>query len=81
MIYDGMFTDAEYPLCRGWGHSTWQKGVVLAQAAEVGSLGIVHLYPQHDDVYLRRVEAEMKRAMPSAFIARERQDLVFAPVA
>lgn len=73
MVYDGMFTEGEYPCCRGWGHSTWQKGVELAQAAGVKALAIMHLHPAHTDAMLRRVEADMQAAMPTAFIARERQ--------
>lgn len=73
MVYDGMFTDGEYPRCKGWGHSTWQKGVELAKAANVKALAIIHLHPAHSDVMLRAMEADMQAAMPSAFIARERQ--------
>lgn len=73
MVYDGMFTDGEYPTCRGWGHSTWQKGVELAQAAGVAALAIIHLHPAHSDTVLRAVEADMRATMPTAFIARERQ--------
>jgi phosphoribosyl 1,2-cyclic phosphodiesterase len=80
IIYDGMFSEAEYTRCRGWGHSTWQKGVELCEAAKVKSLAIFHLYPQHDDEYLRAVEAEMQVAMPTAFIAREGQAFALAPV-
>jgi len=76
MIYDGMFSEAEYPRCRGWGHSTWQKGVELAKAAGVKALAIFHLYPGHDDAFLRAQEAEMQAVMPTAFVARERQSVV-----
>lgn len=80
VMYDGMFTEAEYPRCQGWGHSTWQKGVEMARAAGVKALAICHLYPYHDDDDLRGIEAAMQAAMPSAFIARERQKLAFSPV-
>ncbi|MFE1600813.1 MBL fold metallo-hydrolase [Methylobacterium sp. ID0610] len=76
VVYDGMFTEGEYPACRGWGHSTWEKGVELCQAAKVGQLGIIHLYPQHGDAMLRDMERAMQAAMPTAFIARERQKIV-----
>jgi len=72
MIYDGMFTESEYTGCKGWGHSTWQKGVELCRAAGVKALAIFHLYPGHDDAYLKTLEGEMKAVMPTAFIARER---------
>ena len=80
MIYDGMFSEAEYPNCRGWGHSTWHKGVELAQAAGVKALAIFHLYPGHDDASIKAAEAEMQILMPTAFVARERQSVSLAPV-
>ena len=78
MIYDGMFTESEYTGCKGWGHSTWQKGVELCRAAGVKALAIFHLYPGHDDAYLKIIEGEMQAVMPTAFIARERQSVTLA---
>jgi phosphoribosyl 1,2-cyclic phosphodiesterase len=80
MIYDGMFSDAEYTRCQGWGHSTWHKGVELARAANVKALAIFHIFPGHDDGFLSTAEAEMKTLMPTAFVARERQTIAFAPL-
>jgi phosphoribosyl 1,2-cyclic phosphodiesterase len=81
VIYDAMFTQEQYPACKGWGHSTWEAGVALCRAAGVGALAIFHLHPAHDDVHLRGVEAAAQAAMPTAFVAREGACLVFAPVA
>jgi phosphoribosyl 1,2-cyclic phosphodiesterase len=78
VVYDGMFTEAEYPACKGWGHSTWQKGVELCRVAGAKALAIVHLYPEHDDATLRAMEAELQRAMPGAFIAREGQEIALS---
>jgi phosphoribosyl 1,2-cyclic phosphodiesterase len=80
VIYDGMFSEDEYPRCRGWGHSTWEKGVELCRAAGAKSLAIFHLHPAHDDDYLLRMEADLKAAMPTAFIARQGQELTLSPV-
>lgn len=80
VIYDGMFSEAEYCRCTGWGHSTWEKGVDLCRAAEAKALAIFHLYPGHDDDTLKTAEAQMQRIMPTAFMARERQALHFAPL-
>jgi phosphoribosyl 1,2-cyclic phosphodiesterase len=77
VLYDGMFSENEYTTCRGWGHSTWQKGVELCQAADVKALAIFHLYPGHTDAALRATETEMQAVMPGAFIARERQAFTF----
>src|SRR6266851_1591806 len=58
MIYDGNYTDEEWPARIGWGHSTWQEGVRLAEAANAKSLVIFHHDPDHDDRFLDRVAAE-----------------------
>lgn len=79
VIYDGMFSEAEYCTCVGWGHSTWQKGIALASAAGAKALAIFHLHPSHDDEHLRQVEAAAKAEMPGAFVARDGQTLVFTP--
>jgi phosphoribosyl 1,2-cyclic phosphodiesterase len=80
VIYDGMFSETEYLRCKGWGHSTWQKGMALCRAASVEGLAIFHLHPQHDDTYLRKVEAEIRQQMAGAFLAREGQILSYTPV-
>ena len=81
LIYDGMFSEQEYTVCKGWGHSTWQAGVALCRAAGVKAMAIFHLHPQHDDEHLLAVEEAIRADMPTAFIAREGQTLAFAPVA
>ena len=52
MIYDSSYTDDEYPRYKGWGHSTWQEGMRLADAAGVGTLAIFHHDPSHDDAFM-----------------------------
>ncbi|NEO26540.1 MAG: MBL fold metallo-hydrolase, partial [Kamptonema sp. SIO4C4] len=48
-IYDAMYTDEEYHNPKspkvGWGHSTWQEGVKIADAAGVRQLVILHHEP------------------------------------
>jgi hypothetical protein len=53
--------------------------VELSKAAGVKALAIFHLYPGHDDHFLKAAEAAMQAVMPTAFMARERQSLVFEP--
>lgn len=64
MIYDSSYTDAEYPRYRGWGHSTWQEGVRLADAAGVGTLAIFHHDPSHDDAFMDGVAHEAAALRP-----------------
>ncbi|MCR9215148.1 MAG: MBL fold metallo-hydrolase [Proteobacteria bacterium] len=71
VIYDSTYTDEEYPQFAGWGHSTWQEGVRLCKAANVGQLAIFHHDPSHDDAFMDTVAREAFKAWPNAFVARE----------
>lgn len=64
MIYDSSYTDAEYPRYKGWGHSTWQEGMRIADAADVGTLAIFHHDPSHDDAFMDGVAREAAAARP-----------------
>ena len=71
LIYDSTYSDEEFDAKVGWGHSTWQEGIRLAQAAEVGNLAIFHHDPDHDDTYMKQVSVKARRVWPGAFVARE----------
>ncbi len=70
-IYDSTYTDEEYPRFAGWGHSTWQEGARLADAARVKTLVVFHHDPDHDDDFMDRVQEEADRARPGTVVARE----------
>jgi phosphoribosyl 1,2-cyclic phosphodiesterase len=71
MIYDATYTEAEYPAHVGWGHSTWEEGVRIANAAGVKVLALFHHDPAHDDDFLDAVGAEATAARPGTIVARE----------
>jgi phosphoribosyl 1,2-cyclic phosphodiesterase len=64
MIYDSSYTDAEYERYKGWGHSTWQEGVRVADAAGVGTLVIFHHDPSHGDAFMDDVAREAAALRP-----------------
>ena len=70
-IYDSTYTAEEYPRYRGWGHSTWQEGVRLADAAEVKLFTVFHHAPEHDDNTMDEIAAAVRRARPASTIAHE----------
>jgi phosphoribosyl 1,2-cyclic phosphodiesterase len=70
LIYDCMYTEAEFEPCRGYGHSTWQEGVRLCEAAGVRQLVIFHHRPGRDDAGLRLIEAEAQARFPGAIVAK-----------
>lgn len=71
MVYDASYTDAEYPRFKGWGHSTWQEGVRVADAAGVRQLVIFHHEPSHHDDAMDAIAAEAERVRPGTVVARE----------
>ena len=71
LIYDAQYTPEEYPAKVGWGHSTWQEGVRLADAADVDTLVLFHHDPQHDDEILDRIGVEVDARRPGTIVGRE----------
>jgi phosphoribosyl 1,2-cyclic phosphodiesterase len=74
-IYDCTYTDAEYEHPTngkvGWGHSTWQEGVRLAQAAGAKELAIFHHDPGHDDLFMDEVARSATALFDGAMVAQE----------
>lgn len=77
VIYDCTYTDDEFPAKRGWGHSTWQEGVRLCDAAGAKRFVVFHHDPGHDDRAMDAIAAAVDRARPGSVVARE--GLVLAP--
>jgi phosphoribosyl 1,2-cyclic phosphodiesterase len=71
LIYDANYTDDEFVKRIGWGHSTWQEGVRLADAAGVDTLVLFHHDPQHHDDMLDRIAAEVEAKRPGTIVGRE----------
>lgn len=71
MIYDACYTQEEHALKKGWGHSTFNHGIKIAQAAEVKKLGLFHHDYTHTDIMVDHIEQEAQKLMPQAFAARQ----------
>jgi phosphoribosyl 1,2-cyclic phosphodiesterase len=75
LIYDATYTDQEFPSHKGWGHSTWQEGVRVADAAGVGRLVLFHHAPSRTDDELDGIEAAAAALRPGTVAAREGMEL------
>jgi phosphoribosyl 1,2-cyclic phosphodiesterase len=71
VILDTTYTDEEMPSHVGWGHSSWQQGIRLADAAGAGRLCLFHHDPEHDDRFMDSVAAAADAARPGTIVARE----------
>ncbi|HMA51234.1 MAG TPA: MBL fold metallo-hydrolase [Magnetospirillaceae bacterium] len=76
VIYDCTYTDEEFPNHVGWGHSTWQQGIRLCQAAGARQLAIFHHNPDHTDKMMAEIEAEAKKVWSGTIVAREEMALI-----
>jgi phosphoribosyl 1,2-cyclic phosphodiesterase len=80
LVYDAMYTPEEYrgdagPSRRGWGHSTFEAGSRLADAAEVGSLCLFHHDPAHDDAFMDALGKRALTRRPGTIVAAEGMEL------
>ena len=71
VIYDATYTDEEFERFHGWGHSTWQEGVRLCEAAGAKQLVAFHHDPDHDDEALDRIGAALEHRRAGSLVARE----------
>ena len=56
LLYDAQYTQAEYPACKGYGHSTPQEGIKLAEQAAVKKLLFIHHAPWRKDKDFEQLE-------------------------
>ena len=71
VIIDTTYTDEELPEHVGWGHSSWQQAVRLANEAGARTLCLFHHDPEHDDNEMDRIGAAAAKARPGTLVARE----------
>ena len=71
MIYDSTYTDKEFPARSDWGHSTWQEGLRLANAANVKIFVVFHHDPDHTDGFMDRVAIDVEKARQGSVVALE----------
>ena len=71
VIYDSTYTEEEFTTKVGWGHSTWNEGVALCQAANVKKMAIFHHEPAHEDDFMDQLEVEAQGVWKDCFAARE----------
>ncbi len=77
MIYDANYTEEDYPRHIGWGHSTWQEAIRLADHAQAKKLALFHHDPARTDAMLDDIAAAAEEQRPGTVVAREGLSLAF----
>ncbi|MFH1039200.1 MAG: MBL fold metallo-hydrolase [PVC group bacterium] len=76
LVFDGQYDDRNYPDYRGWGHSTWQNAVDVAERVRAGQLIVTHHDPLADDSILEKIEENLTRVSPTARLGRQGMEVV-----
>jgi phosphoribosyl 1,2-cyclic phosphodiesterase len=76
VIYDSTYTEEEFPAKVGWGHSTWEEGMRLCQAANVKRLAIFHHDPDHNDDFMDDLAKTAEKAWSGNFVSREGMEVI-----
>jgi|GEM_PF-31370 len=74
-IFDSTYTDEEYASYKGWGHSTWEQGLRIAEAAGVKRLVTFHHNPDVDDRTLDARFVQLKARHAESLVAREGMEI------
>src|SRR5205823_2642793 len=56
LVHDAQYTAEELQKRRGWGHSSFDQAMQVAEMAGVKRLALTHHDPEHDDEFLQRIE-------------------------
>ena len=79
LIHDAQYRAEDYILPskpkQGWGHSTPDMAIAVAQAAKVKRLVLFHHEPQYNDETLAEMEAEAQKTFPNTVSAYEGLEL------
>ena len=71
MIFDSTYTEEEISSRVGWGHSTWQQGLRLAEAAGAKVFCLFHHDPDRDDRAMDGLAGAVDAARAGTIVARE----------
>jgi len=75
LVHDAQYTAEELLKRRGWGHSSFDQAMQLAEMAGVKSLALTHHDPEHDDDFLNRIEKLCRERFSNTVIAREGMEI------
>jgi phosphoribosyl 1,2-cyclic phosphodiesterase len=75
LVHDAQYTAEELQKRRGWGHSSFDQAIEVAEMAGVKRLALTHHDPDHDDEFLERIEKLCRARFPDTVLAREGMEI------
>lgn len=71
LVHDAQFTSEELTRRKGWGHSSYEQAMEVAEKSEVKQLVMTHHDPDHDDEFLKKMEIVCQDRLKNCALARE----------
>ena len=71
LIHEAQYTDEELLTHKGWGHSSFNQAIEVAERAGAKVLAMTHHDPDHDDEFLRKIEKKCQDRFKDCVLARE----------
>jgi phosphoribosyl 1,2-cyclic phosphodiesterase len=75
LIHEAQYTSEELKDKKGWGHSSYEQAIQVAEMAGVKQLAITHHDPDHDDEFLTKMEKQCQQRFKDCFLAREKMEI------
>lgn len=76
LVHEAQYTNEELESHRGWGHSSYEQAMEVAERAGVKKLAITHHDPEHNDSFLAKIEEECQKRFPNCVLARENMEII-----
>ena len=71
LIHDAQYTPEELETHKGWGHSSWEQAIAVAEQSGVKQLVLTHHDPDHDDAFLKKMEKACQERYKNCMLARD----------
>mgnify|MGYP000173557994 FL=1 len=75
LVHEAQYTAEELKVHKGWGHSSYEQALEVAEKAGVKKLAITHHDPEHNDTFLTKLEKECQKRFANCVFARENMEL------
>lgn len=71
LIHDSHFTRADLINHKGWGHSSWETTIKLAEKVNVNKAVLYHYNPLYNDDQLLEIESKAKKAFKNTIASKQ----------
>ena len=76
LIHDAQYHGYELEKYKGWGHSSWEQSIEVAQQANAKKLVLFHHDPFRSDDELYEIEQKAQKEFPNTIVAKQGSEII-----